>query len=100
MVRLYVGNLSPETNESELAEVFSKYGNVVSIEIAKEEYSGRSKGFGFVNLSDRQMAEKAIEELGDFQINGRSLVLSIAEDDEYYKTNSNNIDRNWTDERD
>ncbi len=61
-MNIYVGNLSYGIEESDLTQVFEKYGEVSSIKIITDKYSGRSKGFGFVVMDNDEEAKKAIEE--------------------------------------
>jgi len=75
--KLYVGNLNFDTSEADLQQLFSKYGEVRSADIIKDLYSGRSKGFGFVEMASASDAEKALEENGS-EFMGRSLKVSEA----------------------
>lgn len=78
MVKLYVGNLPYSTSDQDLRQMFSSFGNVVSATIISDKYSGRSKGFGFVELEDDAEGERAIQELNGTQVDGRSIVVSVA----------------------
>jgi RNA recognition motif-containing protein len=78
MVKLYVGNLPYSTSDQDLRQMFSSFGNVVSATIISDKYSGRSKGFGFVELEDDAEGERAIQELNGTQADGRSIVVSVA----------------------
>lgn len=78
MTRLYVGNLPYDTTNQDLQELFAKIGAVTSATIITDRYSGRSKGFGFVEMENDQDAEKAIKEINGTQIGGRSVVVSVA----------------------
>ena len=60
-MNIYVGNLSYETTEEDLREAFSPFGQVDSISIIKDKFTGKSKGFGFVEMSDKTEAQAAIE---------------------------------------
>ena len=75
--KLYVGNLSFQTTESELNELFAQVGAVESAVIINDRETGRSKGFGFVVMDDSD-AEKAIERLNGTQLNGRALTVNEA----------------------
>ena len=77
-MRIYVGNLPYSIDDSKLKELFSAYGNVNEAVVIKDKYSGRSKGFGFVEMSDESAAKKAIEELNDKEIQGRPLKVNEA----------------------
>ena len=78
MTKLYVGNLPYSTSNEGLAQIFANYGNVLSAVIIMDKMSGRSKGFGFVELEDDSLASKAIEELNNSQIGERNIVVSVA----------------------
>jgi RNA recognition motif-containing protein len=78
MTKLYVGNLPYSTNDQSLADVFSKYGNVLSATVITDKMSGRSKGFGFVELEDDSQAQTAIKELNGTDMDGRKLNVSVA----------------------
>ncbi|MFZ2664293.1 MAG: RNA-binding protein [Patescibacteria group bacterium] len=78
MTKLYVGNLPYSFNDDSLKDMFSAYGNIVSASVIFDKMSGRSKGFGFVELEDDSAAQKAIAELNDKDMEGRNVVVSIA----------------------
>ncbi len=75
---IYVGNIPYAIREPEIAEVFSKYGKISSIKIITDKYSGRSKGYGFVEMENDEQEEQAIRECNKFEISGRSLVVMKA----------------------
>jgi len=77
-MKLYVGNLSYETTESELNELFSTMGTVESVKIITDPYSGMSKGFGFVEMSTREQGEMAIRELNGKSLRNRTIVVNEA----------------------
>jgi RNA recognition motif-containing protein len=76
--KLYVGNLVYECTDEELKDVFAQVGNVVSASIIKFRDSGRSKGFGFVEMEDEAGAQKAIDTLNGQDFKGRKMVVSEA----------------------
>ena len=76
--RLYVGNLSYDTRDEGLKEAFSAFGSVESATVIMDKMSGRSKGFGFVEMSDDNDAEKAIEALNGKDCSGRPLKVNEA----------------------
>ncbi len=78
MTKLYVGNLPYSFTEETLRNLFASYGNVASSSIIKDRDSGRSKGFGFVELEDDNAAQTAINELNNKDIEGRNLVVNVA----------------------
>ena len=76
--KLYVGNLSYETTEDELQKLFVEVGPVVSVAIITDRSSGRSKGFGFVEMETEQAAQEAIERLNNYDLNQRTITVSEA----------------------
>lgn len=78
MTKLYVGNLPYSTTDATLSDMFSAYGNVVSATIIMDRASGRSKGFGFVELEDDAAAQQAITEMNGKDVEGRQLNVSVA----------------------
>ena len=78
MKKLYVGNLSYNVTSSSLEELFSQFGTVQSAEVIQDRDTGRSKGFGFVEMSDDNAARQAIAALNDKEHDGRPLVVNEA----------------------
>jgi len=76
--KLYVGNLSYNTNSSDLEQLFAQHGTVQSAEIIADRDTGRSKGFGFVEMASDEDANKAIEQLNGTPMGGRNLTVSEA----------------------
>jgi len=76
--RLYVGNLSYQVDSSELESMFSAHGSVQSAEVVSDRMTGRSKGFGFVEMGTDEEAQKAIAALNGQQNNGRALTVNEA----------------------
>lgn len=77
-MNLFVGNLPYNMNDQRLAEVFAQAGTVVSAKVITDKYSGRSRGFGFVEMSNDEEGRKAIEMFHNQQIDGRPLVVNEA----------------------
>ena len=77
-MNIYVGNLTYGTTEDELAGEFGKFGGVVSARIILDRETGRSRGFGFVEMSDDGEAQKAITELNGAEFQGRALRVNEA----------------------
>lgn len=77
-VKLYVGNLSYETQETDLQTLFAQAGIVVSVTVIKDRYSGRSKGFAFVEMEAQSEAEKAISMFNSYKLAERELKVSMA----------------------
>ena len=78
MNKLYVGNLDYGVTEDKLSELFSQAGKVVSAVVITDRQSGRSKGFGFVEMGSEEEAKKAIETFNGKDFEGRSLVVNEA----------------------
>lgn len=76
--KLFVGNIEYATTEDELKEFFSSVGTVNSAVIIIDKVSGRSKGFGFVEMSSAEEAQAAIEQLDGKELNGRELAVNQA----------------------
>jgi RNA recognition motif-containing protein len=76
--KLFVGNLSFNVDSSELQRMFEPYGTVQSAQVITDRDSGRSKGFGFVEMGSEEEAQAAIEALAGRQAGGRSLVVNEA----------------------
>ena len=74
-MKLYVGNLAYEVTEDELREAFSSFGEVESVKLITDKYSGRSKGFGFVEIND-EAAAQAIGALNGVELKGRPIKIS------------------------
>ena len=77
-MNIYVGNLSYDVTEEDLQKTFELFGKVESIKIIKDMYSGRSKGFGFVEMPDGAEAQKAIDGADGQELKGRTLKVSKA----------------------
>ena len=77
-MNIYVGNISYNVRDEELLREFESFGKVESAKIIKDQYSGRSKGFGFVEMPDDQEAEAAIERLNGREIKGRKIKVNMA----------------------
>ena len=78
MTKLYVGNLPYTATDQDLQTMFGEFGTVLSVQIIMDKYSGRSKGFGFVEMEDEAAANAAIEKLNGADNGGRTLVVSVA----------------------
>ena len=76
--KLYVGNLSYETTEQELRELFMQAGNVTSVALIKDRDSGRSKGFAFVEMGSQSEVQKAISMFNSYTLNDRQLTVNMA----------------------
>ena len=76
--KIYVGNLNFATTEDQLSNLFAQYGTVTSADIITDRYSGRSRGFGFVEMEDVDAADAAISALDGFEFDGRALRVNEA----------------------
>ncbi len=79
-MNLYVGNLSWTMTEDDLRNLFEQYGTVTSIKIVKDRETGRSKGFGFVEMENDTEAQNALSSLYDKEILGRKIVINEAQE--------------------
>ena len=77
-MKIYVGNLNYNITEDDLRTTFEPFGDVGEATVISDRFSGRSKGFGFVEMPNQAEAEKAIAELNGKEIQGRSLVVNQA----------------------
>lgn len=77
-MRIYVGNLSFETDDQALKELFEVHGEVVSAQVITDRETGRSRGFGFVEMADEESGNKAVEALDKHEIEGRTLTVDKA----------------------
>jgi RNA recognition motif-containing protein len=76
--KIFVGNLSFQTTENDLSDMFGAIGQVESVQIITDRDTGRSKGFGFVQMADDAAAEKAIAQLNGKDVGGRNLTVNEA----------------------
>ena len=76
--KLYVGNLPYKTDEGDLKGQFSEFGSVKSVKIITDRDTGRSKGFGFVEMETEEEAQNCVENLNDKEFQGRSIRVNIA----------------------
>ncbi len=77
-MNIYVGNLPFDTNEDEVRGLFAAYGEVASVSLIKDKFSGQLRGFGFVEMSNVAEAQKAIQELNGKDFKNRSLAVNPA----------------------
>ena len=76
--KLYVGNLPYETTESDLQTLFASAGQVSTVTIVRDRATGQPRGFGFVEMSDAEGAQRAISEFDRHQLGGRNLTVNEA----------------------
>jgi RNA recognition motif-containing protein len=77
-MNIYVGNLSRDLTESELREAFAAFGEVSSASIIKDKFSGETRGFGFVEMPNKEEADKAISGLNGKDLKGRTMTVNEA----------------------
>lgn len=77
-VQIYAGNLSYNMTKDSLQELFEQYGDVASAKIITDKESGRSKGFGFVEMASDDQAKSAIDSLNDTEVSGRNIRVNYA----------------------
>jgi RNA recognition motif-containing protein len=77
-MNIYVGNLSYDVTEDEVRDIFSPHGEISSLSIIKDKYSGQSKGFGFVEMPNQAEAEEAIKTLNESDLKGRNIKVNQA----------------------
>lgn len=90
--RLFVGGIPYQTSEQALQDAFAQAGTVVSARIIKERETGRSKGFGFVEMETEEMAQAAIEMWNEKELDGRKLIVNIARAEERRPSNGGSGD--------
>jgi RNA recognition motif-containing protein len=76
-MNIYVGNIPYKTSEDDLGNLFAEFGDVTSVKIIQDKFTGRSKGFGFVEMND-DAGQSAIDALDGFEHNGRNLRVTKA----------------------
>jgi cold-inducible RNA-binding protein len=77
-MKLYVGNLSFETTENDLQDLFDQHGSVNEVALMTDRMTGKSRGFAFVTMNDKAQAEAAISATNGKELNGRTLTVSEA----------------------
>jgi RNA recognition motif-containing protein len=78
MKKLYVGNLSYNTTESQIRDLFAGVGEITSVTLITDRDTGRAKGFGFVEMSDDQQAQEAIRRFNGYTMDNRTLTVNEA----------------------
>lgn len=93
-MNIYVSNLSFNVQDEDLRSFFTPYGEVTSAKVINDKFTGKSKGFGFVEMSDNEAAKKAIAELDQATVEGRSIKVMEARPKEDRPARSNSPFRN------
>ncbi|HNW70670.1 MAG TPA: RNA-binding protein [Bacteroidales bacterium] len=89
-MKIYAGNLHYGMTEDELQKIFEEYGQVSSVKIITDKYSGRSKGFGFVEMPNDAEAQQAIDELNGTDVKGRNITVNQSIERKEGEGNRNN----------
>ncbi len=77
-MNIFISNLSFRINDEDLKQLFEEYGEISSAKVITDKYTGKSRGFGFVEMSDDDSAKKAIEELDKAEYDGKVISVSVA----------------------
>jgi RNA recognition motif-containing protein len=78
-MEIFAGSLPFKLEEDDIRQLFEKYGEVASVKLITDKYSGRKKGFGFVDMPNEEEANKAIAELNGYEVEGRAIVVNKSE---------------------
>ena len=92
-VNIYVGNLAYEVTESDIRNAFEEFGTVTSVKIITDNYSGKSKGFGFVEMEEADQAEQAIAALNGLEMKGRAITVNPARPKEDHRPSGGGMRR-------
>lgn len=93
-MNIYVGNLHYAVDEEDLKGIFEEYGEVSSVKVIMDKFTGKSKGFGFVDMTDDAAANKAIEALNDAELEGRNMRVNEAREKTERKDNNQGFKSN------
>jgi RNA recognition motif-containing protein len=77
-MNIFISNLSFRINDEDLRQLFEEYGDITSAKVIIDKYTGKSRGFGFVEMSSDESAKKAIEELDRAEYDGKVITVSVA----------------------
>ena len=88
-MNIYVSNLSFNVQDEDLKEFFTEYGEVSSAKVITDKFTGKSRGFGFVEMPDDAAAQKAIAELDSATVDGRAIKVTVAKPREERSNNNN-----------
>jgi len=94
-MNIYVGNISRESTENEVRQLFEEHGTVSSVSLIKDKFTGQLKGFGFVEMPNDQEAKKAIKELDGQGLGGRPLTVNEAKPRTEKRDNRSRFSRNY-----
>lgn len=99
MTKLFVGGLSYSLTDKEVEELFAQFGAISSVFIATDKFTGRSRGFAFVEMEDDNAAQTAISQLNNTEVAGRNIIVSVARPKEEFQGGGNNFRRDNRDNR-
>ena len=88
-MNIFISNLSFRVTDEDLKQLFEEYGEISSAKVIKDRYTGKSRGFGFVELANEDLAKKAIEELDRAEFDGKVITVSVAKPKTESKGRSN-----------
>ena len=77
-MNIYVGNLGYDINESDLREAFEQYGKITEVRLVMDKVTGKTKGFGFIEMPEKEEAQKAITEMNEMEFKGRVIKVDEA----------------------
>jgi RNA recognition motif-containing protein len=77
-MNIYVGNLSKDVTDEDLQNLFSEYGEIKSVKVIRDLFSGESKGFGFIEMPGSTESQKAIDELNSRELKGKKIIVNEA----------------------
>lgn len=97
--KLFVGGISYNTTDAQLADYFSTVGTVISAKIITDKYSGQAKGFGFVEMATEEEAKRAIDKLNNTMLDNRTIVVKEALPQENRNNRDNNNRGNYNRDR-
>ena len=95
-MNIYVSNLSFNVADEDLKDFFAEYGEITSAKIIMDRATGRSRGFGFVEMPNEEEAKKAIQELDGGVVEGRTISVTVAKPREERPSNNNNNRRSFS----
>ncbi|MDH4199782.1 MAG: RNA-binding protein [Spirochaetia bacterium] len=94
-MNIYVGNLSYSITETELRNAFSKFGDIVSINIITDKFTNQPKGFAFVEMGSKESGVKAISELNGIELNSREIIVNEAKPKKPVNNNQRQNSNRW-----
>lgn len=92
-MNIYVGNLNYDATENDIRSLFETFGEVTSVKIITDKYTGQSRGIGFIEMSNRKEALAAISELNEKELKGRAMKVNEAQPKKNFNSQSNSRGR-------